>query len=79
MNDKKVFVPLAIAASIVSLLFVLLLANKYLVEHVKNQVIQELRRDYVPGPYDPGFDPDKVNPNFRKSSVSKAIVIPSQE
>ena len=78
MNDKKVLVSLVGLSVLVTLLFGVLLANKYLVESVKNQVIEELRRDYVPGPYDPGFDPDKVNPNaFRKSSASKTVVVPS--
>lgn len=29
---------------------------------VVESVISELKRDYVPGPYNPGFDPDKVPP-----------------
>ena len=27
---------------------------------VTRDVIQQLQRDYVPGPYTPGYDPDKV-------------------
>ena len=29
--------------------------------YVTKQVIKELRMEYTPGPYSPGFDPDKVN------------------
>ena len=32
--------------------------------YVTNQVIKELRMEYTPGPYSPGFDPDKVNPSL---------------
>lgn len=31
-------------------------------DRVADKVVQSLKRDYVPGPYDPGFDPDKVPP-----------------
>lgn len=33
-------------------------------DKVTNQVIERLQKEYSPGPYSPGFDPDKVNPNF---------------
>ena len=37
--------------------------------------MDELKRSYTPGPYDPGFDPDKVNPNyFREPELSKVQV-----
>jgi hypothetical protein len=42
----------------VSVLFSALMMPKKLTD----QVIQKLKRDYVPGPYEPGFDPDKVPP-----------------
>lgn len=32
--------------------------------YVTNRVIKELRMEYTPGPYAPGFDPDKVNPRL---------------
>lgn len=31
---------------------------------VTRDVIQQLQRDYVPGPYIPGYDPDKVPIRF---------------
>lgn len=43
---------------IVSVLFSALVMPK----KITQQVIQGLKRDYVPGPYEPGFDPDKVPP-----------------
>lgn len=35
---------------------------------ITQQVIQGLKRDYVPGPYEPGFDPDKVPPGSIKKN-----------
>jgi hypothetical protein len=29
------------------------------------RVLDSLKRDYVPGPYEPGFDPDRVSPRSR--------------
>lgn len=40
----------------------------YLVEKVTNNVILKLQKEYSPGPYSPGFDPDLVDPNaFRRN------------
>lgn len=32
---------------------------------VTRDVMQQLQREYAPGPYSPGFDPDKVPPRLR--------------
>jgi hypothetical protein len=57
---------LTILATIVTTLFVVVLASNLLVNKVSDKVIQELKRTYTPGPYDPGFDPDKLNPSVMK-------------
>jgi len=44
--------------------------NKMMVEKTADRVIEKLKKDYVPGPYAPGFDPDKVNPDLWKSEES---------
>lgn len=31
---------------------------------VKKEIMQELHRSYAPGPYNPGFDPDRVDPGL---------------
>jgi hypothetical protein len=36
----------------------------YLVEKVTTSVIEKLQKEYTPGPYSPGFNPDKIDPNF---------------
>lgn len=36
--------------------------NLVLYKRIASRVIEDLKRDYVPGPYEPGFDPDKVPP-----------------
>jgi hypothetical protein len=45
----------------------LLVNNLVLTKKITRQVIEGLKREYVPGPYEPGFDPDKVPPG----SISK--------
>lgn len=36
---------------------------KFVEKRIVNSVKEELKRDYVPGPFSPGFDPDKLNPS----------------
>lgn len=52
------------------LLFVLVAAlavnNAVLTSKITAKVLDSLKRDYVPGPYEPGFDPDKVPPKSVK-------------
>lgn len=68
MQNKNLLIA---AAAVTSVLFLSVLAKNYLVENITRNVMQELKRSYTPGPYDPGFDPDKVNPNsFRQSEFS---------
>lgn len=43
------------------------IGGKLVVDKVTEKVIKEMRREYSPGPYNPGFDPDKVDPNFFKN------------
>jgi len=47
---------------IVSVLFNLFVTT----DRVADKVVAKLKRDYVPGPYEPGFDPDKVPPGSIK-------------
>jgi hypothetical protein len=44
------------------LLLVLAVNNVVMTRRVTDKVMQGLKRDYVPGPYEPGFDPEKVPP-----------------
>ena len=58
MNKKSTYI---------ILIFVLFLgfmsvAFKFVEKRIVNSVIEELKRDYVPGPFSPGFDPDKLDP-----------------
>jgi hypothetical protein len=34
---------------------------------LKREIMQEIQRDYCPGPYTPGFNPDKIDPLPRRS------------
>lgn len=40
--------------------------NLILTSKITSKVLDSLKRDYVPGPYEPGFDPDKVVPKSVK-------------
>lgn len=59
-NLKMVAVVLAL------LIGSLVVNNVVMTEKVAQRVVQILKRDYAPGPYQPGFDPDKVPPGSIK-------------
>jgi hypothetical protein len=40
--------------------------SKRLAPAVVYQVIDSLRKEYSPGPYSPGFDPDKIDPRLMR-------------
>jgi|688.fasta_scaffold258043_3 hypothetical protein len=65
--QNKILVSLAV---LLGLLLLVLGGNEFLVNKITDRVIDKLKRDYVPGPYDPGFDPDKVNPSAFRSEYS---------
>lgn len=46
-------------------------------QKITEEVIQKLRGEYVPGPFTPGFDPDKVNPNFLRHQKRKHPEMPT--
>lgn len=62
MNDNLKLVAACLLVLIVSVFF-----NTFVMtDRVADRVVQKLKRDYVPGPYEPGFDPDKVPPGSLK-------------
>lgn len=61
---------LIIIATLSFLLLSVLLGGNLILDKVADRVVQKLKRDYVPGPYDPGFDPDKVNPSLFSTTES---------
>lgn len=56
----------AAAAFLCVLVVVLAVNNVLLTSRITSRVLESLKRDYVPGPYEPGFDPDKVPPKPAK-------------
>lgn len=70
MNEwlKNRLVLVVVASSVVLWLFVL--QFMFLTNTVKSRVINELRQNYSPSPYGPGFDPDKVNPQAFKTMLT---------
>lgn len=59
--DNKNLITLAVVLAFI--LGFVIIFNNLLVDRITSRVLDELRRSYVPGPYDPSYDPDKVNPN----------------
>jgi hypothetical protein len=63
LNNKLFWVIAFIGFSLMAFVGV----RTYLVEKVTDNVIEKLQKEYTPGPYSPGFDPDLVDPNFFKN------------
>jgi hypothetical protein len=62
MNDNLKLLAACLLVLVVSVFF-----NTFVMtDRVADRVVQKLKRDYVPGPYEPGFDPDKVPPGSLK-------------
>jgi hypothetical protein len=56
--------------AILLFVFVVLVVRDYvMVNKTADKVIEKLRKEYAPGPYAPGFDPDKVNPDLWKNKT----------
>jgi len=55
----------SLAVFLTVLLLVLVVNNVVMTKRITRSVIEGLKRDYVPGPYEPGFDPDKVPPKLK--------------
>lgn len=61
MNSERLK---TVALFLFVLVGVLFVNNLVLTNKITNRVLDSLKRDYVPGPYEPGFDPDKVPPRL---------------
>jgi len=63
IDGKKITVLLVAVSVAIFLLFGVgaLMINKA-ADKAADKVMQRLQRDYAPGPYNPGFDPDRVDP-----------------
>ena len=56
---------IALVVGLTILIGSLFVNNIFLTKKITERVIQEINREYVPGPYEPGFDPDKVPPRSK--------------
>jgi len=54
-----------VALFLLVLVVTLAVNNLVLTSKITDRVLDSLKREYVPGPYEPGFDPDKVPPLSR--------------
>lgn len=76
MNIKisKNLVPFFLVV-ILGFLFVIFGINS-MISKITQKVILEIKSDYTPGPYTPGFDPDKIDPKlFKKNSNNSSSSI----
>jgi hypothetical protein len=62
MSKENLNVLVIALAALIGVVFV---NNIFLTRKITERVLQEIKRDYVPGPYEPGFDPDKVPPKTK--------------
>lgn len=58
MNNKSIYIIVAFVVFLSSITIGVKLLEKKIVK----SVMLELKRDYVPGPFSPGYDPDKIDP-----------------
>lgn len=58
-ENKLIWVVLILCA-----MGVLVIGGNFVVDKVADRVIIKLQKGYAPGPYAPGFDPDRVDPNL---------------
>lgn len=80
MNDKQLMMTLAVVCLAVFLgIGIVGVGIKKISERAADNVIEKLQRDYAPGPYAPGFDPDKVDPSYFRQRLpsEQQGVVPS--
>ena len=65
MDGKKITLILVVVSMTILVLFGAgaLLINK-VTDKAADKVMLRLQREYTPGPYAPGFDPDKIPPRI---------------
>ena len=61
-NNKVIVIILAIVFVIMVNIIGFKIEERVLETRVTQRVMDQLKRTYTPGPYSPGFDPDKVDP-----------------
>lgn len=59
-NKKNLMMFGIIGVVVFGLLF---LGMPKVIDKLSDKVIEKLNADYTPGPYAPGIDPDKINPD----------------
>ena len=74
MNDANKKIASLVAGFVIGFVAIFVV-GQLLVDKVSDRVIEKLQREYSPGPYDPGFDPDKV-PSFQPQGTPKYMGTP---
>jgi hypothetical protein len=65
--NKKFILPVIV---LVAALFIGVVVSEVVIRKISDRVINRLKREYTPGPYSPGFDADKLNPNYMQNPQS---------
>ena len=68
-------------AVLILIILIFISGIKIFKNKVKSSIMKDLQRDYVPGPFSPGFDPDKLDPSILEKqkvepNTSDAILNP---
>lgn len=51
-------------AALILIVLLCISAIKIFEVKIKSSIMKDLQREYVPGPFSPGFDPDKLDPSI---------------
>ncbi len=61
MNVKSLLVVVVVFGAVLGMA---VFGGNAVIGKITDRVVEQLKKDYSPGPYSPGFDPDKVSPDF---------------
>jgi len=67
MNNKLLWIVIALGVLLVGVF----IGGPILVDRITQKVINKMQKEYSPGPYAPGFDPDRVDPRFFRDGTPK--------
>jgi len=60
MNNKLLWIVIALGVVLVGVF----VGGPILIDRISQKVINKMQKEYSPGPYAPGFDPDRIDPRF---------------
>jgi hypothetical protein len=67
MNNKLLWIVILLGVLLVGVF----VGGPVLIDRITQKVINKMQKEYSPGPYAPGFDPDRVDPKFFREGQPK--------